>query len=85
MRQNFYLHFETKPSFAELDTLFDFCEKYEPVMSNSYILVFDTTGQKACFFDIVHQCFPRYRYVVLQFASKNIRQNREAPYVPTGL
>lgn len=84
MKQNFYLHFETKPRFAELDTLFESCSAYEPVMANSYVLVFDTEGKSSSFFDLVHQCFPRHRYVLIQFAAQNYRHFKEAPYVPTG-
>lgn len=85
MKQNFYLHFETKPSFSELDRLFDCCEAYEPVMANSYVLVFNTDGKQTSFFDLIHQIFPRQRYALVQFAANKFRQTKETPYVPTGI
>lgn len=80
MRQSFYLHFETKPSFAELDALFNQCVFHQPIMATSYCVIFETEGRKMAFFDLVHQCFPRYHYVVMQYGSKNIRRNLETPY-----
>lgn len=84
MNQHFYLHFETKPSFAELDKLFDQCESFQPIMSNSYTVIFDTDGKRSSFFDLARLCFPRHRYVAIQYSPQNYRQYQEAYYVSHG-
>ena len=80
----YYLHFETKPSFDELDVLFEQCSSYEPIMASSYTVAYDTEGKRSSFFDLVHQCFPRYHYAVMQFGKNNFRHFREAGYVTHG-
>lgn len=82
--KRYYIHFETKPSFDELDVLFKKCIQYEPVMATSYYLVIDPSAVPGFFHDFAKQCFPRYRFAIMP-VGKAIYRYGESHYVKTDL
>lgn len=80
----YFLQFETKPSFAELDVLFAYCTAYEPVLSTSYAIEIDPEAKQAYFPDIVHELFARYSYALCDLKkSGSVKYNREGHYIKT--
>lgn len=79
-KQHYYLHFETKPSFKELDVLFEYCEAFRPVLATSYVFVPDLGKIRIPVSDLVHTCFPRYRYVLIRFPRQGFYQEEESGY-----
>lgn len=80
----YYIHFETKPSFQELDVFFEKCVEYEPVLATSYYVVIDPDTAPISFPDFARQCFRRYRFVILP-VGKQIYRYGETNYVKTDL
>ena len=64
LRDKYYIHFETKPTFPELDAFFSRCEQYEPVMATSYYVVPKMGNRRESFHYYAMSCFPRYRFVL---------------------
>ena len=80
--KNFYIHFETKPTFAELDVFFERCVQFYPVMSNSYFVKAETTSP-ADFTSFAKQCFPRRHFFIC--ASSHSRYSKETGYTSSGI
>ena len=83
MKRKCYLHFETKPTFPELDAFFTHCLQYEPVLSTSYYFVIDSDTIGVPLTDFVRGFFSRYTYALLVVSSSAV--NRESRYVKTDL
>ena len=82
--EKYFLQFETKPSFAELDELFKYCLAYEPVFSTSYSIEIDPEVKQEYFPDIVHRLFKRYPYALCNLkTSGSVHRNFETPYIKT--
>ena len=79
MKARFYLHFETKPTYAELEKLFQKCEEYEPVLGTSYLISVHLDDFHEPFRDIVRDCFPHSRFVLAKVS--NFYEYTECPYI----
>lgn len=85
MKQKYYLHFETKPSFSELDRCFEKCLAYQPILATSYYLEIDASSLHQPVRDFVQECFPRYAFVLVRVVQQGITVVRESGYVTAGI
>ena len=85
MVQQFYLHFETKPSFSELDRFFQKCLTYQPILSSSYFVEVDRNDLNQTVREFVRECFPRYSYVLARVVKKEFEFALESGYVTAGI
>lgn len=79
MKARFYLHFETKPPYGELEKLFQRCEEYEPVLAGSYLISVQLDAFHEPFRDIVRDLFPHSRFVLAKVS--NFYEYDECPYI----
>lgn len=85
MKFQYYLHFETKPSFEELDVFFQKCTEYHPILATSYFVEIDTDDLRQTAREFAHECFPRYTYIFTRVIKKEFEVNRESDYVTAGI
>lgn len=85
MRQKYYLHFETKPSFSELDRFFAKCLAYQPIFATSYFVEIDTSVLHETVRDFAQDCFPRYAFVLTRAVKQEFAVIRESGYITAGI
>ncbi len=79
MKERFYIHFETKPTYNELKNLFCKCDEYEPILATSYLVSVDQSTLHEQFREIVRNCFPHSRFVIAKV--NRFYQYDECPYI----
>lgn len=79
MKERFYIHFDTKPSYDELKKVFSRCEEYEPVLTTSYLVSVDQSTLGVQFREIVRECFPHSKFVIAKV--NRFYQYDECPYI----
>ncbi len=78
----YYLHFENKPSFVELDQLFQKCMTYQPVLYSSYLISIDQDEiSPKTAKELVLDCFQRACFVLCRLYKTQIECFRESHYV----
>lgn len=78
--KRYYIHFETKPPFADLDVFFDKCLQYEPVMATSYKIVTEPSMKIETLFEFAEKCFNRYHFALMP-TTKALYRHEEAEYI----